>query len=1110
MATLRELIIKISANSQSFQSEIQRASRMGSEYYRTLQNGGRQAAAVAREQRRALAELNSQLTEIRASAAGTAGVFAGAFATGHLISLADEWSSVNARLKQASQSSDEFSSSQKVLMDISQRTGTAFSDNAALFARSAASMREYGYSADDVLKVTEAISTGLKISGASTAEAGSVITQFSQALAQGVLRGEEFNSVNESGDRIVRALAAGMGVARKDLKAMADDGKLTADKVVPALISQLGVLRDEYAAMPETVSDGITKVENAFMAWVGGANEASGATKTLSGVLNGVAGNIDNVATAAGALVAVGVARYFGNMASGAVSATAGLVTAARNEVALAEAQLRGTQIATARARAAVYRAQQAVAAARGTEMQIAAEARLAATQERLNRNIAARTAAQNALNSTTAVGSRLMTGALGLVGGVPGLVMLGAAAWYTLYQNQEPARESARQYALTIDEIAHKTPSMSLPEASDNEGRTRAALAEQNRLIDEQASRVKSLQEKIAGYQYVLANPGWTTGDGFMINHLTSVQEKIAGYQYVLANPGWTTGDGFMINHLTSVKTVTEGLSQATEQLAVEQSRLAQMQEKAQSIQDVLAGLEDRRVALIRQQAAEQNKVYQSMLVMNGQHTEFNRLLGLGNELLQQRQGLVNVPLRLPQATLDDKQQSALTKTERELALSRLKGEEKERARLGYAADDLGFVGDSYQEARQRYISNALEAWRNNEANKPKSRGGKSETEKAEDSFSRLLKQQKEQLALAGQNTELAKLKYQTAQGELKTLTEMQKQELLRNAALIDQQKIREQLRSREETLKNDNVAARASNEAELLGYGQGERARERMRELQQIRDSFRQKDADLQSQYQTGDISEDFYRQARAQNAQYLSERLKDQAAFYAESDAQRADWQKGLQEGLSNWVDNASDYASQAAQLATEGISGLVNNITEMLNGNKVEWRNWASSVLQEISKVLMNAAIVNGIKTAANGMSGAGGFIGSIGDWLGGAVANAKGGVYTSANLSAYSNSIVDTPTYFAFAKGAGLMGEAGPEAIMPLTRAADGSLGVRAVGSMNGSAGLVYSPVYHIAIQNDGANGQIGAEAAGSLVQLIDQRVQAVMLSMRRDGGMLSG
>ncbi|EOO7077066.1 phage tail tape measure protein, partial [Escherichia coli] len=130
-------------------------------------------------------------------------------------------------------------------------------------------------------------------------------------------------------------------------------------------------------------------------------------------------------------------------------------------------------------------------------------------------------------------------------------------------------------------------------------------------------------------------------------------------------------------------VKTVTEELAQATEQFAVEQSRLAQMQEKAQSIQDVLAGLEERRVVLIRQQAAEQNKAYQSLLVMNGQHTEFNRLLGLGNELLQQRQGLASVPLRLPQATLDDKQQGALNNTERQLALSRLKGEEKERARL-------------------------------------------------------------------------------------------------------------------------------------------------------------------------------------------------------------------------------------------------------------------------------------------------------------------------------------------------------------------------------------------------------------------------------------------
>ncbi|EMV5183294.1 phage tail tape measure protein [Escherichia coli] len=763
MATLRELIIKISANSRSFQSEISRASRMGQDYYRTMQNGGRQSAAASRETRRALAEVTDQINTAKSSALNMAGAFAGAFASGHLISLADEWNSVNARLKQATQSSDDFHASQRELMAISQRTGTAFSDNASLFARSAASMREYGYSSEEVLKVTEAIFTGLKLSGASTAEASSVITQFSQALAQGVLRGEEFNAVNESGDRVIRALAAGMGVARKDLKAMADDGKLTADKVVPALISQLGALRDEYSAMPDTVSSSVTKVENAFMAWVGGANEASGVTKTLSGVLNGVAGNIDTVATAAGALVAVGVARYFGNMASSAGSATAGLITAARNEVALAEAQLRGAQIATARARAAVYRAQQALAAARGTERQAAAEAKLAAAQASLTRNIAARTAAQTTLNTVTSVGSRLLSGALGLVGGVPGLVMLGAAAWYTMYQNQEQARESARQYAATIDEIRQKTSAMSLPEASDNEEKTRQALEEQNRLISEQEVKIRGLKNQIADYQR------W----------LDESSQSGSGAEIIL-----------------------KGLAEATNQLAVEQSRLTQMQGKAQSIQDVLAGLEERRVALIRQQAAEQNKVYQSLLVMNGQHTEFNRLLGLGNELLQQRQGLVNVPLRLPQAPLDDKQQGALNNSERELTLSRLKGEARERARLGYAADDLGFVGDAYQTARQTYINNALEAWRNNQANKPKVRGGKSEAEKTEDVYNRLISQQKEQIALSGQNAELAKIKYRISQGDLSAISQIRKETLLRNAAILDQQSATEKLKALNEEL--------------------------------------------------------------------------------------------------------------------------------------------------------------------------------------------------------------------------------------------------------------------------------------------------------------------
>lgn len=1125
MAALRELIIKISANSQSFQSEIARASRMGADYYRTMQNGGRQAAAAARESERALSDLTAGF----ASAGKAAAAASAAFATGKIVQIADEWNSVNARLKQASSSADDFAASQRQLMEISQRTGTAFLDNANLFSRAAASMREYGYSSDEVLKITEAVSTGLKLSGANTQEASSVITQFSQALAQGVLRGEEFNAVNESGDRVIRALAAGMGVARKDLKSMADQGQLTIDKVVPALVGQLDNLQDEFKSLPQTVSGSLQKVTNSFMQWVGGIDQATGATAGLSGgldslaqtldaftssavsgALNDVADNMSTITTVAGALVGVGLARYLSGVVTSATSATGALISAAKSEVALAVAQDKAAQSAVAASRAEVYRAQQAVQRSRSADVQAAqqekiaaaeakvtaaqarlttalatgtatekvrartaleraqaglvaaknadaqavAERRLSATQASLSRNLANRVSTQSNLNSVTSVGTRLMSGALGLIGGVPGLVMLGAGAWYAMYQNQEQARRSAQEYASQIDDIREKTSRMSLSETDDNRGRTVGALVEQNRLIDEQARKVGDLKSQIDDLNASRGKPG-----------ITSENDA---------------------NILRAIAIVTD-------QLAVEEGKLNDMRDKSRGIQQALEEIERRRNDLIREQAWRQNAVYQSLIMMNGQHTEFNKLLGLGNQLLMARQGLANVPLRLPQADLDKKQTDAIEKSRRDLELSRLKGEAKERLRLSYAADDLGLTSDpQFQTRRQELINNGLAEWRNNEANKPKAKGGKTEGEKTEDVYKRLIKQQKEQIALQGQNTELAKVKYQVSQGELASLTEAQKKTVLQNAALIDQVKLREQLRNYEANLADSNASARAANEAQLLGYGQGTRFRERLQEQFNLRKEFEQKNTDLLRQRQAGEIDETFYQQGLALNKRYLEERLRDQEGYYSASDAQRDDWMTGLSEGYANWVDEATDYSSMAADGMKQAMGGAVTTITDMLNGNVDSWKDWGVSVLKIIQNVLVNMAVANGVSSIGSlfsfGASSAA--TASSGTAIQNAGANftfnAKGNVYDSPSLSAYSNGVFQTPQLFAFAKGAGVFAEAGPEAIMPLTRAADGSLGVRAVGAPQVSGGVPSVNFGDINIQGGSpqASSQGTAGAAG--------------------------
>ncbi|MBF1963596.1 phage tail tape measure protein [Enterobacter hormaechei] len=1125
MAALRELIIKISANSQSFQSEIARASRMGADYYRTMQNGGRQAAAAARESERALSDLTAGF----ASAGKAAAAASAAFATGKIVQIADEWNSVNARLKQASSSADDFAASQRQLMEISQRTGTAFLDNANLFSRAAASMREYGYSSDEVLKITEAVSTGLKLSGANTQEASSVITQFSQALAQGVLRGEEFNAVNESGDRVIRALAAGMGVARKDLKSMADQGQLTIDKVVPALVGQLDNLQDEFKSLPQTVSGSLQKVTNSFMQWVGGIDQATGATAGLSGgldslaqtldaftssavsgALNDVADNMSTITTVAGALVGVGLARYLSGVVTSATSATGALISAAKSEVALAVAQDKAAQSAVAASRAEVYRAQQAVQRSRSADVQAAqqekiaaaeakvtaaqarlttalatgtatekvrartaleraqaglvaaknadaqavAERRLSATQASLSRNLANRVSTQSNLNSVTSVGTRLMSGALGLIGGVPGLVMLGAGAWYAMYQNQEQARRSAQEYASQIDDIREKTSRMSLSETDDNRGRTVGALVEQNRLIDEQARKVGDLKSQIDDLNASRGKPG-----------ITSENDA---------------------NILRAIAIVTD-------QLAVEEGKLNDMRDKSRGIQQALEEIERRRNDLIREQAWRQNAVYQSLIMMNGQHTEFNKLLGLGNQLLMARQGLANVPLRLPQADLDKKQTDAIEKSRRDLELSRLKGEAKERLRLSYAADDLGLTSDpQFQTGRQELINNGLAEWRNNEANKPKAKGGKTEGEKTEDVYKRLIKQQKEQIALQGQNTELAKVKYQVSQGELASLTEAQKKTVLQNAALIDQVKLREQLRNYEANLADSNASARAANEAQLLGYGQGTRFRERLQEQFNLRKEFEQKNTDLLRQRQAGEIDETFYQQGLALNKRYLEERLRDQEGYYSASDAQRDDWMTGLSEGYANWVDEATDYSSMAADGMKQAMGGAVTTITDMLNGNVDSWKDWGVSVLKIIQNVLVNMAVANGVSSIGSlfsfGASSAA--TASSGTAIQNAGANftfnAKGNVYDSPSLSAYSNGVFQTPQLFAFAKGAGVFAEAGPEAIMPLTRAPNGDLAVRAVGMPQVSGGVPSVNFGDINIQGGSpqASSQGTAGAAG--------------------------
>ncbi|MEH3581089.1 phage tail tape measure protein [Enterobacter cloacae] len=1043
MATLRELIIKISANSSSFQSEIARASRMGTDYYRTMEQGGKKAAAATRETQRSLADLNSQLATVRSSAAGLAGAWAGAFATHQLIAFADTWNQLNGRLRLASSSSEDYVESQRVLMEISQRTGTSLEANSNLYSRIAQSLRDAGYASADVAKVTETVATSLKLSGASTEEASSVITQLSQALGSGVLRGEEFNSIMENGGRLAKLLADGLGTTVGGLRNMANNGELTTNKIVP-LLTNVEILRKEFDTLPASISGSAQKVQNAFLAWVGGANDAVGASSTLSGVLDGLANNIDDVANTAGILVGVGLARYFGNMVGSVAQSTRAVLANTAAEVALAQAQVRGAQVSVAAGRQAVYRAQQARAAATSIEAQIVAERNLAAAQASLNTALAGRSSAANNLTNTASVMSRLGSGVLGILGGWPGVIIGAGAAMYGLYQHTQQVHREAVGFANNLDEINTKLQQMSVLGLRSTAADARTSLQAQKQDLADLDSQIAKVKDS-----------------------LKAVDQIQQDYN---RHPTLT-----LINTFMDQADITAKNIELTDKLNQLEYKREQAASKVEQTQKLVNNASD----LATQKAIEQAG---AVSILKGAYDLLNRSMSAtaGAKPPQYAGPVVSLANATPQ------QQTALERSRRDNELASLSGLEKLHQQHVYEAEDLKLTGALYTQ----YIYNKDQAAKKDAAAaeaKKTSTAASNAQSKAEREAASTAEQYSRKMAdlsvaidvqrvRATEGEKASDLYAASHQAGTKWTDEQRKAIQASSTELAKwTQKADENVRKQREqadALKDLTEAARKFRDEATLTTetrGMSDRQRSRFDETQQIDRVFAKTDGGTEAITQ------------RAAALDALDKKYKAIAAS-------EADWTAGAEKGFKNWFDTASDYSSQTADLVNNSMTGLIGNISDALSGNKVDWEDWSRSVLASMQKIILNAMLVNSLKSA-----GGGGLFGSLGGLFGGGDATsagstpsgaysgaasglkfAKGGVFESPNLSHFSNSIISSPTMFKFAKGDGLMGEAGPEAVMPLTRTPNGTLGVRMVGTttVGGGGGEIHI-TQHINVSGNG-------------------------------------
>jgi lambda family phage tail tape measure protein len=355
---------------------------------------------------------------------------------------------------------------------------------------------------------------------------------------------------------------------------------------------------------------------------------------------------------------------------------------------------------------------------------------------------------------------------------------------------------------------------------------------------------------------------------------------------------------------------------------------------------------------------------------------------------------------------------------------------------------------------------------------------------------------------------TEVSKLQFEIESGKLVGINAQQQKRLLGLASELD---VKKQLKQANEdeakaaaysaTLNAANQTAKSGFDQEIAAVGLGDKARDRLKQDLAIQEDFNQQMADLQKQLNTGDISQETFTKQTGQLKDALAKRLAIQQDYYKGLDTAQADWINGATAALANYLDSAQDISSQTQTLFTSAFSSMEDAVTNFALTGKLSFADFAKSVLADMARIAARQAasglLAAGVSAVGGLFAGGGGTAGATqADYTGSAFSNwastqAKGGAWANgiqmfAKGGAFTNGLVSSPTTFGMAGGnVGLMGEAGPEAILPLSRTSDGSLGVKAIGGGSSASSTQVLIQQTIAVpESSGGNSAQDMQAVG--------------------------
>lgn len=259
----------------------------------------------------------------------------GAISVREVIGYSDAWRNAENQLRQVTDTSTELAYIQGELVDIALETRSNFGASANLYARMARSTTELNLTQRELLALTTTINKSFATNGATAQEAAAAITQLSQGLAAGALRGDEYNSVAEQAPGITRAIAESLRMTIGELREFAAQGGITAEIVVNALQRSSDAIDQDFGKTVATFGQNMEIARTELVRWVGTSDEVSTAVDTLGGGIVTVTEHLDQLVTIAQVGAVLFAGRYVGAIAAsqGALAAKTAVAATATGAI---------------------------------------------------------------------------------------------------------------------------------------------------------------------------------------------------------------------------------------------------------------------------------------------------------------------------------------------------------------------------------------------------------------------------------------------------------------------------------------------------------------------------------------------------------------------------------------------------------------------------------------------------------------------------------------------------------------------------------------------------------------------------------------------------------